>query len=59
VFKITKVQKTNPVTYLLKDSCGKPVAVGFYEYELRRVANPVVYLVEKVLRKRRNEVYVK
>jgi len=34
VFKITKVQKTNPVTYLLEDSCRIPVAGGFYEYEL-------------------------
>jgi len=29
------------------------------EYELHRVANPDVYLVEKVLRKRKNEIYVK
>ncbi|XP_071646745.1 uncharacterized protein [Temnothorax longispinosus] len=49
VFRIVKVQKTNPVTYLLEDSCGKPIAGGFYEYELHRVANPDVYLVEKVL----------
>ncbi|XP_024871564.1 uncharacterized protein LOC112454416 [Temnothorax curvispinosus] len=59
VFRIAKVQKTNPVTYLLEDSCGKPVAGGFYEYELHRVANPDVYLVEKVLRKRGDEIYVK
>ncbi|XP_011687476.1 PREDICTED: uncharacterized protein LOC105449791 [Wasmannia auropunctata] len=59
VFKIIKVQKTNPATYLLEDSRGKPIAGGFYEYELHRVANPDVYLVEKVLRKRGNEVYVK
>jgi len=59
VFKIIKVQKTNPVTYLLEDSCGKPVAEGFYEYELHCVANSDVYLVEKVLRKRKNEVYMK
>jgi len=39
LFKITKVQKTNPVMYLLEDSCGKPVDRGFYEYELHRVAN--------------------
>jgi len=57
--KIIKVQKTYPVTYLLKDSCGKPVAEGFYDYELHHVANPDVYLVEKVLRNRKNEVYVK
>ncbi|XP_011878968.1 PREDICTED: uncharacterized protein LOC105568152 [Vollenhovia emeryi] len=59
VFKIGKVQKTNPVTYILEDSCGKPIAGGFYEHELHCVANPDVYLVEKVLRKRGNEVYVK
>ncbi|XP_011706265.1 PREDICTED: uncharacterized protein LOC105461470, partial [Wasmannia auropunctata] len=55
VFKIIKVQKTNPTTYLLEDSRGKPIAGGFYEYELHRVANPDVYLVEKVLRKRGKE----
>ncbi|XP_011644669.1 uncharacterized protein LOC105431882 [Pogonomyrmex barbatus] len=59
VFKIIKVQKTNPMTYLLQDSYGKSIAGGFYEYELHRVVNPDVYLVEKVLGKRRNEVYVK
>ncbi|XP_011872895.1 PREDICTED: uncharacterized protein LOC105564812 [Vollenhovia emeryi] len=59
VFKIGKVQKTNPVTYILEDSCGKPIAGGFYEHELHCVANPDVYLVEKVLRKRGSEVYVK
>jgi len=54
------LHKTNLITYLLENSCGKPVAGGFYEYEfVHRVANPDVYLVEKVLRKRRNEVYVK
>ncbi|XP_077282729.1 uncharacterized protein LOC143908795 [Temnothorax americanus] len=57
VFRIVKVQKTNPVTYLMEDSCEKPVAGGFYEYELHRVANPDVYLVEKVLRKRGNEFF--
>lgn len=59
IFKIIKVQKTNPVTYLLEDSCGKPIAGGFYEYELQRVANSELYLVEKILRRKGNEVYVK
>ncbi|XP_071653079.1 uncharacterized protein [Temnothorax longispinosus] len=59
VCDVVGVQKTNPVTFLLEDSRGKPVAGGFYEYELHRVANPDVYLVEKVLRKRGDEVYVK
>lgn len=59
VFKIAKVQTTYPVTYLLEDSRGRPVAGGFYEHELHRVTNPDVYLVEKVLRKKSNKVYVK
>ena len=48
VFRIIKVQKTNPVTYLLEDYREKSVARGFYEYvefyELHRVANLDVYL---------------
>ncbi|KMQ83116.1 hypothetical protein RF55_20884 [Lasius niger] len=58
VFKIVKVQKTNPATYVLEDSRGNPIAGGFYEYELHHVANPDVYLMETVLRKK-GEVYVK
>ncbi|XP_024878631.1 uncharacterized protein LOC112458992 [Temnothorax curvispinosus] len=59
VFKIDKVQHTNPVTYLLEDYRGKSVAGAFYEYELHRATYPDVYLVEKVLRRRGDEVYVK
>lgn len=59
VFRITKIQRTNPVTYILKDYRGEPIDGGFYEHELLRVANPDVYLVEKVLRRRGNQVYVK
>ncbi|XP_071650024.1 uncharacterized protein [Temnothorax longispinosus] len=59
VYKIVKVQHTNPVTYLLEDYRGKSVAGAFYEYELHRATYPDVYLVEKVLRRRGDEVYVK
>ena len=59
IFRIAKVQRTNPVTYLLKDYRGEIVAGGFYEHELLRVSNPEVYLVEKVLRKQGNKAYVK
>jgi len=58
LFKIVKVQRTNPVTYLLEDYRGKSIAGAFYEYELHRATHPDTYLVEKVLR-RGNEVYVK
>ncbi|XP_020296359.1 uncharacterized protein LOC109861215 [Pseudomyrmex gracilis] len=59
VFNISKIQTTYPVTYLLEDSRRQFVAEGFYEHELHRVANPEVYLVEKVLRKKGDKVYVK
>ncbi|XP_024867583.1 uncharacterized protein LOC112451907 [Temnothorax curvispinosus] len=59
VFKIVKVQHTNPVTYLLEDYRGKSVSGGFYEHELHRATYPDVYLVEKVLRRRGDEVYNK
>ena len=49
MFKIVKVQKTNPVIYLLEVYRGKSIAGEFYEYELHRVANPDIYLVEKML----------
>lgn len=53
------MQKTIPATYVLEDLRGNPVAGGFYEYELYCVANPDVYLVEKVLHKKGDKVYVK
>ncbi|XP_070511863.1 uncharacterized protein [Cardiocondyla obscurior] len=59
MFRIIKVQKTNPVTYLLEDFLGKPIDSGFCEHEFLPVKNSNVYLVEKVLRKQRNNVYVK
>ncbi|XP_026829805.1 uncharacterized protein LOC113563012 [Ooceraea biroi] len=59
VFTVSKVQRTNPVTYLLQDYSGKPISGGFYEHELLRARYPDVYLVEKVLRRRGNKEYVK
>ncbi|KAK5649308.1 hypothetical protein RI129_000337 [Pyrocoelia pectoralis] len=50
---------TNPVTYLLEDMKGKPILGGFYEQELQKVKYPDVYLVERVLRRKNDKVYVK
>lgn len=59
VFKIIKVRVTNPATYSLADSRGQPIMGGFYEHELKIAKYPDVHLVEKILRKRGNQVYVK
>ncbi|XP_067216936.1 uncharacterized protein [Linepithema humile] len=58
-FRIAAVQRTNPVTYLIKDYRRDPVAGGFYEHELLKTAQPDVYLVEKVLRRKDDKVFVK
>lgn len=59
LFKVSKVKITNPVTYLLEDLEGSPIKGAFYEAELQQTKQPDLYLVEKVLRKRGNKVYVK
>lgn len=59
IFKIVKVQITNPVTYLLEDLHNEKIAGGFYEYELQKSLAPDVYLVEKIIRKSGKRVYVK
>ncbi|XP_020298193.1 uncharacterized protein LOC109862538 [Pseudomyrmex gracilis] len=59
MFRVKKVQQISPATYLLKDYRGEPIACGFYKHELHAVKHPDVYLVEKVVRRRGNEVLVK
>lgn len=58
VFKIRKVNLTYPTTYLIQDHKGDPIQGGFYHYELQKVKHPDVYLVEKILRRKGNQVYV-
>lgn len=59
IFKIERKQGSNPVTYLLEDAQGHQVKGGFYEHELQKTEYPDVYLVEKVLKRRGNEEFVK
>lgn len=59
LFKIDKVQITNPVTYKLVDTRGHPVLGGFYEEELQKAKYSDIYLVEKVLKRKKNKVFVK
>lgn len=59
IFKISRVQYTNPETYLLVDSHDNPIKGGFYKDELQSVKDPKLCLVEKILRKKGNQVFVK
>lgn len=58
IFKVDKIQKTYPYTYLLEDLKGQPISGGFYEEELQIAKHPNVYLVEKVLKRKGNKLYV-
>lgn len=59
IFKIRKIQITNPVTYLLSDYQQNDIKGGFYEHELLHCKYPNTYLVEKVLRKKGDKAFVK
>jgi hypothetical protein len=59
LFKIATVRLTNPTTYLLEDLNGNPIKGGFYEQELLKTQQPDVYLIEKILRKKGDKMYVK
>ncbi|KAJ8915533.1 hypothetical protein NQ315_012416 [Exocentrus adspersus] len=54
-----KIRLSNPTTYLLQNEAGKEITGGFYELELQKVKHPNAHLVEKVLRKKGNKVFVK
>ena len=59
IFTVDQVMSTNPVTYKLKDYQNQPIAGGFYEQELLKVRHSDIYLVEKVIKKRGDKVFVK
>lgn len=59
IFKIIKVQNTNPTTYLIQDARGRPILGAFYGQELQKTKHPDVYLVEKVIKRQNNKCYVK
>lgn len=59
IFKIRKVQQTEPPTYLLMDSKGVIIQGSFYNEELLLVGDPKLYLVEKIIKKNGDKVFVK
>lgn len=59
VFKIRKVQKTDPITYLLNDLSDNPINGCLYQEELQLAKYSNLYLVEKILRKKGDKLYIK
>lgn len=59
IFTISRLLYTLPRTYILKDVNNAEIQGAFYEQELLKVKHPDVYLVEKVLRRKGKQVFVK
>ncbi|XP_044019531.1 uncharacterized protein LOC122859913 [Aphidius gifuensis] len=59
IFTIIKINKTSPVTYKLKDYQGNPIQGSFYTEKLQKVRHSDIYLIEKVLKRQGNKMYVK
>ena len=58
LFTISSMKATNPTTYTIKDQLGEPVRGGFYEQELQ-LSVQEIFRIERVLRKKKKQVYVK
>ncbi|XP_046666652.1 uncharacterized protein LOC124358395 [Homalodisca vitripennis] len=54
--QVYAVKPTNPKTYILQDSQGTILKGGFYEPELAKANTGNVYLIEKVLRRKKDKV---
>lgn len=59
IFRVTKIQPTNPTTYSLSDLNDKQIKGSFYEQELQRTQKHEIYLIEKTLKRKGNKILVK
>lgn len=59
LFNVVTVLPTVPVTYTLADLAGNKIKGCFYEQELQKTKHTDVYLVEKILQRKGNKVFVK
>ena len=60
LFKIYKINKSNVITYKIKDLNDEIVKGIFYERELSKTKNTTnEYIIEKILKTNKNKMYVK
>lgn len=59
LFIIKKVNNTQPVTYAIEDQRNQLIFGSFYEQELQKTNHPYIYLIEKVIKKKGNKLFVK
>ena len=60
LFKIYKINKSNVITYKLKDMNNENIDGIFYEKELQNSKNTIgEYIIEKILKTKGNKIFVK
>jgi hypothetical protein len=59
IFQIYKIMQTQPTTYFLKDYEGHEIKGCFYGYELQIVGHPNLYLIERIVRRKGKQIFVK
>lgn len=59
IFSVSKILPTEPITYLIKDLHGHQIRGSFYGFELQKSNECGVYLVEKILKRKGNMIFVK
>ena len=59
LFKIHSINKSNVITYKIKDLNNEIIDGIFYEKELQKTKNTGVYIIEKIIQKNKNKYLVK
>ncbi len=59
LFKVIKIKPGNPSVFYLEDMNGVKIQGAFYAQEIQKTSYPNTYLIERVLRRRGNNVLVK
>lgn len=59
IFKIVRILPTQPVTYHLNDLNNTKINGCFYEHELLKTKNKDVYLVDRIIKRKGNKLFVK
>ena len=52
LFTVSRVLKTSPVTYKLKDDNGEEIVGSFYQQEIQKVKDKTLYRIEAILDRR-------
>ena len=59
LFKIHSINRSNVITYKIKDLNNNIIDGIFYEKELQKSKNDGIYIIEKIIKKNKNKYFVK